>query len=176
MSEVSTYNTTHQSFKNRKKYGNLKLMKKIIYKKIKNSFFFLHDSKITMKCKNHSILGWKSDTKQKSPIQSKYFFKAGRYSRHFLIECSKYQDFHRCFQNSLSFLLKKKKMALSSLSSFCLIAMEMGAISFRFVFERAQQFQGADWLSTINMGVNLSIIILIPIDVYRCLCPSCLSI
>lgn len=40
MSEVSTYNTTHQSFKNRKKYGNLKLMKKIIYKKIKNSFFF----------------------------------------------------------------------------------------------------------------------------------------
>lgn len=119
-----------------------------------------------MKCKNHNILGWKSDTKQKSPIQSKYFFNAGRYSRHFLIECSKYQDFHRCFQNSLSFLLKKKKMAFSSLSSFCLIAMEMGAISFRFVFERAQQFQGADWLSTINMGVNLSIIILIPIDVY----------
>lgn len=47
MSEVSTYNTTHQSFKNRIKYGNLKLMKKIIYKKIKNSFFFF------TRCENH---------------------------------------------------------------------------------------------------------------------------
>lgn len=50
MSEVSTYNTTHQSFKNRKKYGNLKLMKKLIYKKIKNRFI---NRSFFTRCENH---------------------------------------------------------------------------------------------------------------------------